>query len=742
MAIMVRYIVIGLIFLSVRNVFAQQKTTIGLTLSGGGARGLAHIGLLKAIDSSGLKIDYITGTSMGSIIGSLYAIGYSADSIEKIARTLDWDILLSNTPDMRIISIEEKFEFQRYAVELPFTQGKIGLPSGVIEGEELWLKFFELYAPVYSIKDFSQFSIPFACIGTDVVNGKPVLLHSGEITKAIRSSMAIPSVFSAVPWDTLLLVDGGVVKNFPVEDVRAMGADYVIGIDISTPNLKQEEMKSALDIMMQIAFYTDAVDIEKEKKLCDLYIKPNLEYFTTADFDKGQDIVDLGIKEGLKWYPYFKHLADSLQHYQDTATRLPTLTRLKVEDISVQGISKTTESFFIGRTGLTTGTEYTIQDINEAVRKVFGTRSYKSVTYAIEPKENGSVQLKFNVQEHPLTYIKLGVHYDTYTSIGIIANITSRNFGIKNSRCLASIKIGEYSKLRVQYYKYLGQYRTWGFELNGLGEYTKQTVYSNDFRATSEYLQLYFHAEAKFQRILNRSSTLGIAYRREMYSINPKIEGLIALKGKSAFNYWYAYYEYNTLNNKIFPTKGSAIQVEAGYVMPHLSSVIISQDGIAIIDTDTLKEQYIYGDYIKVSIQGDKYITLHPKHTVLVNMYSGYFSNPDQVFLNQYILGGIIQNNRSQIPIVGLLPTQIRANSFSVLHLGYQYELFKNIFITPRFNSMLYDYRFDKQFQYKWFHGMGATIGYASGIGPMHLTMMYSPQIKKVYAFVSIGFHF
>src|SRR5687768_5502366 len=146
---------------------AQQITTprpkIGLTLSGGGAKGLAHIGILKAIDSAGLKIDYITGTSMGSIIGGLYAVGYSADSIEKMANVTDWDLLLSNQSSLRSMLMEEKDEYGKYAVELPLMNYRFQLPTGVLESQELWLRLSELFAPVANIKDFSQFSIPFKC---------------------------------------------------------------------------------------------------------------------------------------------------------------------------------------------------------------------------------------------------------------------------------------------------------------------------------------------------------------------------------------------------------------------------------------------------------------------------------------------------------------------------------------------------------------------------------------------------
>lgn len=236
---------------------AQNKSVrpkIGLTLSGGAAKGLAHIGILKAIDSAGLKIDYITGTSMGGIIGALYAIGYPADTIEKMAHKIDWDLLLSNQSSLRSMIMEEKEEYGKYTIELPWKNHRFRIPSGVLEGQELWLKLAELFAPVANVKDFSKFNIPFKCIGTDIGNGEAVVLTSGEIVTALRSSMAIPSVFTAIDYDGRKLVDGGIVRNFPVRDVKEMGADFVIGSNVSTGLYPSNKALNALQILYQVAF--------------------------------------------------------------------------------------------------------------------------------------------------------------------------------------------------------------------------------------------------------------------------------------------------------------------------------------------------------------------------------------------------------------------------------------------------------------------------------------------------------
>jgi len=240
-----------IIFLIVCFAFPTQaqRPKIGLTLSGGGAKGLAHVGVLQAIDSAGLKIDYITGTSMGSIIGAMYATGYSGNQIDSIAKQLNWDELLSGKAKFSDVGMEEKDEFGRYSIEIPVEGLKPKMGTGLIESEEVWLQFSDIFFHVYDQKDFSQFDIPFKCIATDLTNGKAVVLSSGELVKALRSSMALPSAFTAVEYGDTYLIDGGIVRNFPVSDVIEMGADYVIGVNLFTGLDHARDLNSALDVM-------------------------------------------------------------------------------------------------------------------------------------------------------------------------------------------------------------------------------------------------------------------------------------------------------------------------------------------------------------------------------------------------------------------------------------------------------------------------------------------------------------
>ncbi len=294
------FLLLPLCFLCcVLTVSAQKsRPKVGVVLSGGGAKGMSHIGILRAIDSAGLKVDYVTGTSMGSIMGAMYAVGYSGKQIDSISETLNWDILLSNKPSFTDISLDEKDEYGNYAVEVGLRDFKPQIGTGLIESEELWLKLSDVFYPVYDVKDFSKFDIPFKCLATDLATGEAVVHQKGEITKALRSSMAIPSVFSAIDHDSTKLVDGGIIRNFPVTDIKEMGADVVIGVNLFSGLTKLEDLNTALDIMYQITQYRDAEDLVKEKKLCDILIEPPLGEYSAGSFGSSDTIKAIGYEMG------------------------------------------------------------------------------------------------------------------------------------------------------------------------------------------------------------------------------------------------------------------------------------------------------------------------------------------------------------------------------------------------------------------------------------------------------------
>lgn len=731
---------------SVQFSVAQQNSNrpkIGLTLSGGGAKGLAHIGLLQAIDSAGLKIDYITGTSMGSIMGAMYAAGYSGDSIEQIARTIDWKLVFSTSPGLDQISIEEKSEYDKYALEVPFEGGKFKIGKGIIEGQELWLKLSEVFQPVYNITDFSKLPIPFKCIGTDLSTGNSVEMDHGNIVTSIRASMAIPSVFTPIKYDDKTLVDGGVVNNFPVLNVKNMGADYVIGVSVSGGLYNADELESALDILLQIGFFKDAQDFEKHKAQCDMYITPDLKGYSTGSFAMSDSIIDLGIETGKLYYPYFKKLADSLNAiYPKTVfvkNRLPQNTGINISKYTVEGLKNTTEKFFFGLLDLPDHKNYSHEEMSESIRRVYGSRYYKIIKYDFLPSDSGTTEMHFNVQEYPLTSVKFALNYNTFTRLGLKFNITSRDLFLKESRALASIELGENPRLYLEYYKYINKKRNTRLNLNYYAENVDYPVF-DDFRLYETLRSSYRALDFQLQHNVNRSSYVGLGQQHVLSKIKTKESPSLVYNGNN--DYWYTYLNYvlNNVDKKYFPTNGWFVRAEAGYVYGQNPDFEYSYNETTV-NSDSLNLNY--DDYAKIFVRVNHFSPLNSKFSFNQSASFAYLIADTPYIANNFLAGGVNEIIRNQVPFAGLDESEIKTASIATIQLGLQYNVLKSMYLTGRFNAGLYDFHNSTiTAEDNLLTGYGLTFGYDSAIGPIEVTGMYCDQDGKVRTNIRLGFNF
>ena len=264
---------------------AQERKKVGVVLSGGGAKGVAHIQALKVIEEAGIPIDYIVGTSMGSIIGGLYSIGYTPQQLDSMVRKQDWMFLLSDRVKRSAMSLNEREKSEKYVFSFPFTKSpKDAVSGGIIKGQNLANLFTELTVGYHDSVDFNKLPIPFACVSQNIVNGEQIVFHNGILATAMRASMAIPGVFTPVRKDSMILIDGGMINNYPVDVARSMGADIIIGVDVQN-NLKGiDKLNSAPDILSQIIDLTTKNNHQSNVGLTDTYIKVNVEGYSSASF--------------------------------------------------------------------------------------------------------------------------------------------------------------------------------------------------------------------------------------------------------------------------------------------------------------------------------------------------------------------------------------------------------------------------------------------------------------------------
>ncbi len=724
---------------------AQNRPKIGLTLSGGGAKGLAHIGILKAIDSAGLKVDYVTGTSMGSIIGALYASGYSGDSIEKITRSIDWDLLLTNSSSLRSLSIDEKDEYYKYAVELPWVNSGFRLPSGVLESEELWLKFNELFFPVYGIKDFSKLSKGFKCIATDVSTGEGVVLDSGEIVSAIRSSMAIPSVFTAVNYNGRKFIDGGVVRNFPVKDAKAMGADIIIGSNVAGGLLPKEKINNVFQVLLQVAFFREDEDAIQEKKLCDIYVTHNLDNFNMGSFSSDKEIIDEGVIKGDSIYPRLKFLSDSLNAKYGTQqfikTNLPAVDSVKITAYEIYGLQKTSETFFLHRMLFENNKWYTPAVLSADIRKVFGTRYYSKIIYSLVPLPDGTCKIIFNVEENPLTFAKLGIHYNSFTGISLIGNLTTRNFFTPYSRSLVTINLGENLRIKGEHLQVFGKYKTLSVSTSVQAESIKFDTY-NGFNKDGVYRQGYFTANINTRWTLKRNYSFSIGTRFETFHYHPQIASKFEFRGNNSLLNTYAAIKLNTLSNAVYPKKGSRLDVEAGFVYNQNEDLQFFKNGNPITNMDSLG--FNFNNFTRTKLNYEHYVPLSRRYTFFTQVQAGINFNQKESIVNDYFIGGLNSTFRNQITFAGLNEGTVYSSSVAALQLGVRFQMYSSLFLISKLNAAYYDFvGSNKNLKNIGFlSGYSLSLGYNFVLGPLEISAMYSDQSKKVLPYINLGIPF
>ncbi|MEZ4921114.1 MAG: patatin-like phospholipase family protein [Saprospiraceae bacterium] len=721
------------------------RPEIGLVLSGGGAKGLAHIGILKAVDSAGLKIDYLTGTSMGAIVGSLYSIGYSADSIESIARNLDWNVMLSNKTSLRSLIMEEKPEYARYLLELPWENNWFQFSTGVLEAQEMWLKLSELYLPAYEQKDFCNFSIPFQCSGTDVERGAYHVINHGELITAVRASMAIPTVFTSVDVDGRPLVDGGLMRNFPVEDVRELGADYVIGSSVSNGLLPKEKLTDASQILMQLVFLTDGINNQAQVEQCDLYVLHPLEPYSGASFNHAQTIIDIGIDQGRELYPQLVQIKDSLDaifgpQEQDT-NRLPQVDSVYIDSWKVTGLSKTTDAFFIQMMNFKTDRYYTAKELSEKIRQAFGTRYYRRIVYALEKNSEGKTTIVFDVEENPLALAKLGIHYNSFSDFSLITKLSIRDFLLKNSRFLIGANISENFRGGAEYIKFTGYRNRLAFIPSLHYEDFGFTAYTQ-FEKDGVYRQSALKTDLKMQYSLKRSFSTGAGFSYEWLRYRPSIKSYDDLDGNIQIQSVFLYCKANTLDRVALPRSGLQLEATASSIFQQQSKAGVYRDGEQIGTLESLG--LIPSGYGRFTLDLRSYHPINKKATLESHFQTGLLMNYRDNQFNQFVIGGLVSQFRNQISFAGLFEGTVKTNSTAALKLGLRQQIAGAFYLSLGANALAYNFvdrgtTFQKP---QWLTGYLTTLSYDSFLGVFDASLMYNDQTEKFGVYFNLGFPF
>ena len=386
------------------------RPKIGLVLSGGGAKGFAHIGLLSLLDSLEIPVDYIAGTSMGGILGGLYAIGYRGQELKEMVLETDWIELFSDKPSRSSLPYIEKQETGRYQLRMGILGMKPSIPSGMIYGQKISLLFAGKTIAYEQFRNFDELPIPFRCVAADLLTGNEVILRSGSLSKALRATMSIPTLFSPVEWGDSLLIDGGVVNNLPVDVVKSMGADIVIAVDVMGHQVPREHLTSALDILERSTHLMSIDRWRRNIEMADLVIYPDLINFTIGDFSSSR-ILQI-IQEGEATAGIEKNNLIKLKEiYQlekvSNPDILPMMAEMPVlEDVQLIGPAAAPFEQIYQQLALRTGVPFSYREFDKRIRELKQNHFFHQIEYEIIPVSDQGIRLLIRVEEQtkPVIY--------------------------------------------------------------------------------------------------------------------------------------------------------------------------------------------------------------------------------------------------------------------------------------------------------------------------------------------------
>lgn len=733
---MKKYILFFFLVVTYFTSFSQdtiKKPKIGLVLSGGGAKGFAHIGVLKVIEQAGIKIDYIGGTSMGAVVGGLYASGYSATQIDSIFKTVNFDKLLYDFTPRSSKSFYEKRNDELYAVVLPFNNFKIGVPEALSKSVYNYNLLTSLTRNVRDVRDFNQLKTPFFCVATNIENGEEVILAKGNIVNAMIASSAFPSLFSPVEIDGKLLLDGGIVNNYPVEKVREMGADIIIGVDVQDGLSDRGDLRKATKIFGQINTIQSIGRMKKKISDTDIYIKPDIKNYGIISFDKGIDIIKKGEEAAFAVYEQLVKIGNKEAFKQN---KLKTsVDSIYLNKIIINDLKNYTHLYVKGKLPFKEGKNISYEDLRKGIDNLNATGNFNSISYSFEENKSRDDLLLNLTENKDNTFLKFGLHFDNLFKSGILVNLTQKKTIFKNDVASVDLVLGDNFRYNLDYYIDNGFYWSYGFKsfFNQFNKNVSKNIGSESYwNANANNINLDFSEitnQVYLQTIFAQKFLIGAGISLKYLKIKSEtLSDSSPIIDKSNYTSIYGYVKYDSFDNKYFPKKGWFF---SGDVQSYLFSSNYS----------TLFNPF------SIAKANCGFATAIAKNVTLNMQAEGGFSfGADSVPFFDFVLGGYGYNNVNNFrPFYGYDFISIAANSYLKTTLLVDYEIIKNNHFNFSANYANLENDF---FQTLDWVSLPKYSGYAIGygletiIGPIEIKHSWSPETAKNYTWFSIGFWF
>jgi NTE family protein len=672
-----------------------------------------------------MPVDYVTGVSMGSIIGGLYAVGYTTDELEALVLSTDWDEVFSDRIPRRRLDIEHKRWDSRYMVSLPIEDRRIQLPTGLIAGHNISRLFARLATPAQHSLDFTEFPIPFACVAADIGTGEAVVLDHGFLSEAMRASMSIPSAFAPVRIGDRLLVDGGLVRVLPAVDVRNLGADIIIGVDVGERPKTEDGLRSIIDMTRQSLTLLMATADDEQRVLCDILISPDVHDIPLHSFTKGQIFIDKGEEAARAVLPRLVQLADSLRRLASPEPRpKPHRTDVfHITDVSIDGLNRVPAGTVQDRLQINVPSRVTVSDIESGIDRVFNTQFFTSVSYAVEPGDGGSA-LTIRVTERQENLLRIGLRYDNRRKAMLLLNTTFKHVLTKGVTFSLDAILADEWGFDARFFAHLGL-------LRALGVRARADVWQRPFKVTEEgewvatYDAIYSFGELALGSVFAAELSVITGLRGEYLDYrrdddSPEFpdfnDTLVPVFGSVTLD---------TYDRTVFPSRGVYIDLVAEFADDNFGSDLSFQ---------------------RYRLDQRAIIPVHSKVSVIQGLYLGATSGDNIPLVYEYSLGGfeelITAQSNKESSFFGLPFQACVGPHVQMIQAGFQFEFSTGKFAQVVWNAgnTFEEFSFDLS-KNRYINGVGVVVGLTSILGPVKLAMATS-EYDDFIAYISAGYWF
>ena len=719
-------------------VIAQPKDVkVGLILSGGGAKGMAHVGVLKEIERAGVRIDYIGGTSMGAIVGGLYACGYSAAQLEALLLSTDLTDLINDNYNRNAKSFQDKEDSERYAITLPIVKGKITFPVSLSKGQNVYNLLVQLMHDQRAVRDFSKLPIPFYCIATDLNNGEMVLLDNGFLPLAVNASSALPTLFSPVTIDNRTLIDGGVSNNYPIEEMLKKKVDVIIGVDVQTSISQTKEATTFSDILVRLGSLQTEKTMSPKRAKTNIYIQPDIAEFTMLSFAEQSAIIIRGEHAGKKAFSQLETLAKQQIHNEKPHKKIPASFQL--DRLSFSQTPNYKSNYILGKIRLKPNTHYPFKELREGMTNLAATQNFEAFRYTLTT-ENDEEVLDVKLLETPhTTLFRAGLHYNDLMGAMVLVNLTQKHALLKNDELSFDLALGANLRYAMTYFIDKGQFWSIGLAAT-LDQFETEASFAFDVDDTANMYESsrtrVLTQEHTFfvQTIFREEAILGLGIKHQKNSFRTNLfdveNGTFFFVDDADYYSAKGYLKVDTRDDAYFPKKGGFFDGNVDYVFSQKSA---SDFGV-------------FSPFLLGKAAMGATLPLTKKWTLSLNTTGGFtIQNPNTPTFD-FLLGGY--GNAPLLnyqPFVGLPQQHTGADSFVKGEMIVDYEFIQNHHLALKMHAGVSSN--DLFANGNWAStpncfGTGLAYGLNTFAGPLECMAAYSPQFDKLLYHVSIGWRF